>query len=317
MSREARAGLLVAVSILVLFAGFYFLKGADILSRQYEYHAFYDNVQGLQPSAPVQIRGLEVGKVKMIRLNKNQLHGKIEVIFGINRSTRLPVGTVAKLASLDLLGNKAIALDLGTSSELLDDDATVPAMNEAGLVDKLSAEATPLIHDVRKVVNSIDSVLNSVNMIFSPKTRDDLQKSVAALHNSLDNLSSLSKSLESQRQVLNHVIQNADKITTQLANSNLDGTLNNFNKASEKIANAPIDQTLKHLDEMSLSLNEIVSKINNNEGSLGMLVHDKELYENLNKTLAELSKLTADLKAHPSRYINLTIFGRKAQPASN
>lgn len=317
MSREARAGLLVAVSLLVLFAGFYFLKGADLLSMQNEYHAFYDNVSGLQSSASVQIRGLEVGKVKEIKLNKNQMHGKIEVVFGINRKTRLPVGTVAKLTSLDLLGSKGIALDLGTSTDVIENDATIPSTVEGGLVDKLSVEVTPLLQDVRKVVNSVDSVLNSVNQIFSPQARHDLQASVSSLHETMDNFSTLSGSLEAQRQGLSRIIQNADRITTQLANANIDGTLTNLNKASEKLSNAPIDETLRHLDEMAASLNDILRKINSNEGSLGLLVHDKELYNNLTKTLDELSKLSADLKAHPSRYVNLTIFGRKAQAASN
>lgn len=317
MSREARIGLLVAVSILILFAGLYYLKGERIFQREYEYHALYDNVSGLQPSASVQIRGLEVGKVMEINLNRKQLNSKIDVVFAINHKTRLPVGTVARLASLDLLGSKGVILDLGTSSDLIADGGTLPSTVEGGILDKLSVEATPLLQDLRKVVNSVDSVLNSVNQIFSPKAREDLQQSVASLHQTMDHFSSLSGSLDAQRETLNRVIKNADRITSDIANAKLDETMHNLNTASDKIANAPIDQTIKNLDEMTAGLNEIAKKINNNKGSMGMLVNDKELYKNLTRTLSELEKLTADLKAHPSRYINLTIFGRKAQPASN
>src|SRR6187402_283294 len=182
MSKEARIGLLVGTSILVFFAGFYFLKGSNIFSREYEYHAFYENVQGLQPSAAVQIHGLQVGKVTEINLNRSQLNSKIEVVIAISKKTRLPVGTVAKLTSLDLLGTKGITLDLGTSADLVEDEAQLPAAVEGGIVDKISVEVTPLLQDVRKVVNSIDSVLNSVNQIFSPQARSDLQQSIASLH---------------------------------------------------------------------------------------------------------------------------------------
>ena len=313
MSKEARIGLLVAISVLVFFAGFYFLKGSNIFSRQYEYHAFYENVQGLQPSAAVQIHGLQVGKVTEINLNRAQLNSKIDVVISISKKTRLPVGTVAKLTSLDLLGTKGISLDLGTSADFVEDEAQLPSSIEGGIVDKISMEVTPLLQDVRKVVNSIDSVLNSVNQIFSPQARADLQQSVASLHRTMDNFSGLSGRLNAQSETMARVIQNADKITTSLANSNLDQTMANLRTTSEKLSKSPIDEAVRNIDQVAGSLNEIVRKVNQNEGSLGLLVNDKNLYNNLTTTLGELTKLSADLKAHPSKYVNLTIFGRKAK----
>jgi phospholipid/cholesterol/gamma-HCH transport system substrate-binding protein len=313
MSKEARIGLLVAISILVFFAGFYFLKGSNILSREYEYHAFYENVQGLQPSAAVQIHGLQVGKVEAIRLDRSHLNSKIEVVLSINRKTRLPLGTVAKLTSLDLLGTKGITLDLANSSEYVEDDGLLPSAVEGGIVDKISVEVTPLLQDVRKVVNSIDSVLNSVNQIFSPQARADLQQSIAALHRSMDDFSGVAAKLNGQSAAMARVVQNADKITTSIANGDLDQTMANLRTTSEKLANSPVDNAVHNIDQAAASLSEVMHKINNNEGSLGLLVNDKNLYNNLNGTLAELTKLSADLKSHPSRYINLTIFGRRAK----
>jgi phospholipid/cholesterol/gamma-HCH transport system substrate-binding protein len=318
MSKEARIGLMVAISILVFFAGFYFLKGSNIFSREYEYHAYYDNVQGLQPSAAVQIHGLQVGKVTDIILNRSQLGSPIEVVIAISKKTRLPRGTVAKLTSLDLLGSKGITLDLGTSGELVEDDEKLPSAIEGGIVDKISVEVSPLLRDVRKVVNNIDSVLTSVNDIFSVQARTDLQQSIAALHVAMDNFGSVSMKLNRQGDALAHAIGNADRITSNLANNNenIDKTLGNLKLTTDKLAQAPINEAVKNIDAMASNLNEVSRKINNNEGSLGLLVNDKELYNNLNGTLAELSKLSADLKAHPSRYINLTIFGRKVKPES-
>jgi phospholipid/cholesterol/gamma-HCH transport system substrate-binding protein len=133
----------------------------------------------------------------------------------------------------------------------------------------------------------------------------------------MDNFSSLTASMREERETLRSVIRNANKITTELTNSRLTETFTNLNTMSEKLAQAPINETITNLDQMSLHLNEIAQKINTNQGSLGMLVHDKDLYNNLTKTLEELARLTEDLKKHPSRYVNLTIFGRKAQPAAN
>jgi phospholipid/cholesterol/gamma-HCH transport system substrate-binding protein len=315
MSKEARIGLLVAISILVFFAGFYFLKGSNILSGEYEYHAYYENVQGLQLSAAVQIQGLQVGKVSKIILNRAQPGSPIEVVIAVGKRIRLPRGTVAKLTSLDLLGTKGIMLELGTSSEMVEDDEKLPSAIEGGLVDKISVEVSPLLHDVRKVVNSIDSVLLSVNDIFNAQARADLQMSIASLRTTMDNFNVVSTRLNTQSTALAHVIQNADRITTNLSNNNdnIDRTLKNLRTTTDNLSQAPIKEAISNVDQTAAGLKSIMRKINENEGSLGLLVNDKNLYTNLTKTLDELSKLSADLKAHPNRYINLTIFGRKAR----
>ena len=176
-------------------------------------------------------------------------------------------------------------------------------------------EVTPLLQDVRKVVNSLDSVLNSVNQIFSAQARNDLQQSIASLHVTMDNFNGLSGKLNGQSTALTHVIQNADKITTSLANNNenIDQTLKNLRTTTDKLARSPIDNMVKQVEGAASNLNDVIRKINNNEGTLGLMVNDKNLYNNLTNTLAELTKLSTDLKSHPNRYINLTIFGRKAK----
>lgn len=315
MSKEMRIGLLVAAAVLIFFAGFYFLKGSSIFSPEYEYRAYYDNVQGLQPSASVQIKGLQVGKVSRIVLNRDDLDKPIEVVISISKKTRLPRGTVAKLTSIDLLGTKGITLELGNSGELVEDDEKLPSSVEGGIVDKISVEVTPLLQDVRKVVNSIDSVLMSVNDIFNAQARADLQMSIAALHTTMDNFSVISNRLNGKSEALAHVIENADKITSNLArnNDNIDRTLSNLRSTTDKLAAAPLREAIENVDGVAANLKAIAQKINNNEGSLGQLVNDKLLYQNLCRTVDDLGKLSADLKAHPSRYINITIFGRKAR----
>ncbi len=311
-SKEARIGLMVAVSVLVLFAGFYFLKGSNIFSSEYNYYAYYDNVSGLQPSAAVQLKGLQIGKVAAIQLNGKE---KVKVTIAINKKTRLPSGTLANLTSLDLLGTKGISLDLGNGNEMLEDDATLPSAVEGGLVDKLSVEITPLLQDVRIVVNHVDSVLLAVNQIFSQQTREDLQKSIAALHVSMDHFSSLSGTLDHQSATIAKVIGNADKITTNLANNNnnIDQILKNLHTTTDNLSKARIQETIAKLDKMADELGQVSKKLNDGQGTLGMAINDKAMYNEINTTLKSLSELAADLKSHPTRYINLTVFGRKAK----
>lgn len=310
-SKEARIGLMVAMSVLVLFAGFYFLRGSNIFSTEYKYYAYYDNVSGLQPSAAVQMKGLGVGKVSAIQLNGGN---KVKVTIAIEKKTRIPKGTVAKLASLDLLGTKGIVLDLGTNTDMVENGETLPAAVEGGIVDKISSEVTPLLQDVRKVVNNVDSVLTSVNMIFSQQARDDLQKTISALHVAMDHFSSLSNTLDKQSTALGHVIQNADKITTNLSNNNenINKTLSNLKTTTDNLASAPIKETIAKLQSASDELSSVMKKMNDGQGTIGMAMNDKKLYEDLRTTLKGFNDLVTDLKAHPSRYINITVFGRKA-----
>jgi len=312
ISKEVRIGLMVAVSILVLFAGFYFLRGSNVFSSEHTYYVYYDNVAGLQPSAAVQLKGLQIGKVSNIELNGGN---RVKVSLAIGNKIDLPKGTVAKLTSLDLLGTKGISLDMGTSTEIVKDKETLQDAVEGGIVDKISVEVTPLLTDVRKVVNNVDSVLTSVNMIFSQQARDDLQKSIAALHVAMDHFSGVSATLDRQSESVTRVIQNADKITTNLANNNesIDHTLKNLRTTTDNLSQARIQETVAKLEGMADELNTVMKKVNNGEGSLGMALNDKSLYTDITTTMKSLNDLVTDLKAHPSRYINVTVFGRKAK----
>lgn len=312
MSKEARIGLLLVTAVLVFFAGFYFLKGSNVFSSEREYLCYYDNVQGLLSSSPVQIKGLQVGKVSGIELNGG---GRVKVIITVNKKYKLPKGTVASLFSADLLGTKAIRLDLGSGTETVQDEEELPTASEGGMLDNLSGEISPMLQDVRKVVLSLDSLLNGVNAMLNEDTRRRLGNSVASLDQTMANFASLSGKINSQSEDLTKIIRNANTITTNIANNNQNITdiLDNANAATRQLKNAPIEQALKDLQKASNELQDVMGKINRGEGSAGQLVNDKQLYNNLTSTLDNLSQLAGDLKAHPSRYINVTIFGRKAK----
>lgn len=312
-SKEARIGLLVASAILILFSGFYFLKGANIFSGENEFFAYYDNVQGLQASSPVQIKGLNVGRVSAIELNGG---GKVKVTIAINKKTDVPKGTIAMLASTDLLGTKAISLNLGKSSQLVPDESVLPSDVEGGIIDAISAEITPLLIDLRHVVGTFDTVMIGINGVLDPVARANLQASIANLNTTTSNFSQLSSRLNAESGQLTGVIRNANTITSNLANNNerIDRIIRNAELTTNQLSEAQIDQTISQFKTAANELQAVVAKVNSNEGSLGLLVNDKGLYNSLNASLGTLNSLMADVEAHPARYINVSIFGRKRQP---
>jgi phospholipid/cholesterol/gamma-HCH transport system substrate-binding protein len=311
-SKEARIGLLVASAILIFFAGFYFLKGANIFSGENEYYVYYENVQGLQPSSPVQIKGMTVGRVSEIVLNGG---GKVKVTIAVNKKTTVPQGTIAKLTSVDLLGTKAISLEPGSSTKPAEDESTLAGEIEGGIIDALSVEITPLLRDMRHAVGTLDSVLVSVNGVLDLQSKQNLKSAIANLDATMSNFSQLSSRLNAESGQLQGVIRNANSITANLASNNerITRIIDNAATVTDQLSSAQIDKTMKEFQTAATNLTTVLNKVNSKDGSLGLLVNDPDMYNNLNASMTTLNALMADIQAHPTRYINLTIFGRKKQ----
>ncbi|MBA3828524.1 MAG: MCE family protein [Taibaiella sp.] len=311
LSKEARIGLLVGISVAVLFVGFYFLKGLNVFSGENEYYCFYEDVQGLQSSASIQIRGVSVGRVSGTKLIDNK---GVRVTLSISKDVLLPKGTVANLASADFItGAKVIELTLGNSSQILENRSTLPAIAAHGIVDNLSAQLNPLLIDIRGMVRRLDTTLMSVNSVLDDQGQQNLSKSIASLRVATDNIAILSQKLNGETGTIDKIVGNVNKVTTNIAanNENITRFISNATEASEKLNKAPIKQSFEELEETMKQLQAVVGKINSNQGTLGLLVNDKELYNNLNTSLASLNNLIVDVKSHPTHYINVTIFGKK------
>lgn len=310
ITKEVKIGTLVAISLLVFFAGFYFLKGSSLFSGEREFYAYYDNVQGLSSSAAVQVKGLGVGRVAKIELVDT---GKVRVTITVKKDVEVPLGTTAELASADLLGTKIVRLNLGTGTQMMESGSTLQASVEGGIIDNLSVEISPLITDLRHVITTLDTVLIGVSGVLNEQTATSLSNTVTSLDMTMKNFSDLSAKLNKESEQMASIIRNANSISTNLANNNqsIENIIKNAEKTTNNLSAAPIQETMRELESASQQLNGILQKINNNEGSLGMVVNDKQLYTNLTSTMKALEALMADINARPWRYINVTIFGRK------
>jgi phospholipid/cholesterol/gamma-HCH transport system substrate-binding protein len=310
ISKEVRIGLLAAVSMVVFFIGFYFLKGVDIFSNDYAYYCYYTNVDGLQTSANVQIKGLNVGHVSDMSL----IPGKgVKVTIMVSKKVKLPQGTVANLQSLDLLGSKAIRLELGPGPADLLPHAELETLKEGSTLDNVSAELTPRLQQIKGTISSFDTTLNSVNAIVDEQNRRVLAAALISIKTTADNLATLSDALARESGDMGGAIHNINSITGNLAKSNdtIRAILNNASNLTRQLSNAPIQQTITSLQKTSNELHDVLSKVNNGNGSLGKLVNDPTLYKNLTHSLHTLDSLMADINAHPHRYINVNIIGGK------
>lgn len=315
INNETKIGILVTAAIIMFILGFNFLRGKGFFSTDKEYHSFYENIQGLQVSAEVMMQGYAIGKVSDIALQADR---KIKVTFLLHKEIKVPEGATVQLETKDFVsGTKFINLTLpeniNENTKYLPEYSLVPSTMSSGLLDNISDQVSPLMSVVRNAVSSLDSILHSINTIINDDAREHLNNSFAALDKSMKELSELSAVLNKQSSNLTSVIQNANSITGNLASSNehISNTLGNLSDFSNQLKNTPLDQTLKELNGAVTNINGIVSKINSNEGSLGLIMSDPVLYHNLTGTLGALDTLLTDLKERPSRYINVSVFGRK------
>lgn len=309
ISKEAKTGLMVSVSVIVIILGTYFLKGFNLFSSDRTYNCYFENVQGLTPSAAVQIRGTVVGNVSEIQLQGKE---KVKVVIAVDKKIKLPQGTTAALISPDLMGGKVLRLDLGNGTTMLEKDAVIPAVVELGPLDKVTAQLDPVLTSAGNVMLRLDSIMLSIQSIFNDDTRANLQQSVASMESTMKNFASLSASLNNESAQLAGIIRNANSITANVANNskNIDAVMNNLRVTTDKISKAELD---KMVNKLQLTLDEtqvLMGKINRGEGTLGLMANDKQLYNNLSTSMSSLDRLLDDLKKHPSRYINIRLFGR-------
>jgi phospholipid/cholesterol/gamma-HCH transport system substrate-binding protein len=315
ISNETKIGAFTVIVLTALILGYSFLKGNDVFSSENKYYAIYNSVDGLSVSKPVLVNGFPIGRVSNMTLMAD---GRTLVEFKVQSKYTIRKNTVAQLASTDLLGSKAIVFQLGTSKEEAPDGSTLPAYVQGGLTESLQ----PVQKKAELIIGKMDSILTAVNSIMNPKFQKNVDRSFTSIANSLQALEGTTQKVDAlvgkQSVHIDHIMSNVDDITTNLKTSNkyLTGTLSNFNKVSDDIAKSNLKQTLDNAGKAMADLQATIAKMNSTDGSLGLLLNDKTVYNNLSNSTNSLNELLKDLKANPKRYVHFSVFGGKDKAAA-
>ena len=294
-TKEIKIGLVAVLGIVVLFVGLQFLKGLSVFSSDNTMYVAFTDATGLAVSSPVYANGYRVGVVKALDYDYDP-HGKIVAEVGLNKEMRVPVGSRAELAS-DLLGNIKINLVLADDPlHMIAVGDTISGGMEVGIMSKVG-EIMPLILDIAP---KLDSIMTSLNTLLADP----------ALRNTLHNVEGMTGNLNATSQELKLLSASLNReVPTTLTKVNgvLDNTqqlTHNLSQIDVEAMNAKVNQTLANVEQMT-------QRLNSNEGTLGLLMRDKSLYNNLNATAASADSRLTDLKAHPKRYVHFSIFGKK------
>lgn len=304
ISREIKTAILVISSILLFIWGYSFLKGRDLFNSYKTFYAVYDEVEGLAPSAPVTINGLAVGKVTSITLHND---GKLLVEIQVKTDFPISKTTIATIYEPGLLGGKSIALipDFKNPAEAIDGQQLSTNV-KPGMLSNIGDKLSPLQTKVEKTVVTADSLLMALNNVFDRNTQDNLRKSIAELSVTMKEFSEAAKGVNGL------IADNKTKFDGTF--TNLNKATANFSKLSDSLNNANIGVAMKKLDKALTNVDKIVNDVQSGKGTLGKLLKDDGMYDNLEGASLEMKQLVKDLKENPKRYVHFSVFGKKPKP---
>jgi len=314
ISNETKVGALTSIAIVFLILGFNFLKGKSLFKHGTFIYARFADAKGLQPSYQVMANGYQIGSVYEISADKS-LSGII-VTIKLNNNYDIPVNSLASIDAGLGLNSPVIKIDLGDKRDkLLQSGDTVLTITDKGMFGDIQAKIGPLSDRITSAAASLDSLLKNFNQTLDAATRTNLQAAMAninkisssmvlsagSLQKMMDEQGSLAQSLDNMKTFTNNLNANNDKINT---------TIGNLQKTTDNLAAADLKGTVANLKS---SIDKLNNAIDSKDGSLGLLLNDKQFYNNLVNTSRSANILLDDLRVNPKRYVNLSfsLFGGK------
>jgi len=308
LSREIKTAILIIGCIIIFIFGFNYLKGTSLLSNEKTIHALYDEVEGLVVGANVTIRGLNVGKVKIIDFNDD--FAKIKVTFSIRDDLNFSNKSVAQLYEAGLIGGKAIAIiPKYDSSNIIKNGDILFSEIKPGLTELVNQQIAPLQDKIEGLLTSADSLFAGISNVMNYETQNNLKMTLEGLASTIENVNILSSNIND--------ILNANEKELKSTINNLSKISGNLNKITDSLKQVPLSSTVKNFEDTSLHLKEIIERLNSGEGSAGMILNDNKLYDNLVNSSEALEALLSDLKSNPKKYVHFSIFGRKEKNNDN
>ena len=308
ITKEIKTAILVLSGILLFIFIFNYLKGENLLNNSRKITAIYDNVEGLVTSAAVTINGHNIGKVQDITFTEDG-SGKLEVLMLIDSNFKFSKNSTAELYESGLIGGKAIAIvPANDGAENASSGDVLRSEIKPGLTDLVNQRLTPLQQKIEKVMASTDVLLANINSIFDEKTKSNIRGSFSQLEQTI-------ASFESTSNALNALLQdNKTSITTTL--DNFSDISENLSEVSSNLAESDLKQTINGLQSTILNFDQLLKNIEKGEGSIGKLMQDEGLYNNLEGALSQMEALLEDMKLNPKRYVHFSLFGKKPKPYS-
>ena len=308
-SKEIKTAILVLSGILLFIFIFNYLKGENLLNTSRKITAVYSNVEGLAPSSVVTINGHKVGKVQDISFTQDG-SGMLLVSMLIDSDFKFSKNSSAQLYESGLIGGKAIAIiPANDGGENAVSGDVLKSEIKPGLTELVNQRLTPLQEKIESVILSADTLLNNINSIFDEETNSSIKGSIYQLEKTISSFEKTSNALQ------NLLSDNEESVTNTLGNFST--ISEDLSEVSASLSEANLAETIVGLQSAITNFDTLLSNIEQGEGSVGKLMNDEGLYDNLEGALGQLEALLEDMKLNPKRYVHFSLFGKKNKPYSS
>lgn len=300
MKKEVKIGMFAVAMILCAWGGIRFLSGVDIFSRNVDYYAVYDQVNGVQGASPVMMRGVKVGTVSEILFDPAR-SSQVVLRLTVRRQYPIPSDSEAKIVSSSLMGSKAIEIVLGESSVRLEKGDTIRSGYSRDMMDTALTELDFFKEKISRLTEELSRTLTGISTLVESNS-SNIGELTAHLNSIAGNLDEV---LSAEKSGLRSAVAGISEFSQTLGQNagRVDTLMGNLTRFSDNLAEADLKAAVGRL-------NDILDRIDSGEGTVGKLMNDAELYENLQQASENLSVLLADLKENPKRYVHFSLFGR-------
>ena len=306
MSRELKTGIVAILIIVLIIWGYNFMKNQKVFDNSRTLYAEYHNVQGLVKSSPVTINGLIVGKVSKISFHPSK-EGVLVVNINFTNNFEFSINSVAEIYSPDFISGKSLKIRMAyDDAPIAKDGDTLIGKFDSGILGTINEQIAPLQNKVESFIVNTDTVMHNLNSVLDIENQKNLKLSLKHMSATLANFEKFSKNADKI------LAANNNKIDSILNNANV--AMNSFAQMMDSLEKADLGATVKRLQVTLDGFNKLLDGIEQGNGSIGKLMNDDQLYINLEKASKELAELLKDLKLHPKRYVNVSVFGKKEKP---
>lgn len=301
ISKEVRTAILAIIALVILIGGYNYLKGKNLLDKNRNFYALYDNVEGLTPGANVTINGLTVGKVLSIKFADKR--GKLRVHFDVSNDFEFSNESIARVYGIGFISGKNLAIIPKYGGVPAKDGDILPSEIDNGIMELVTDRLEPLQAVIESAINDADSLVKSFNKILDLDTQRNLKESIA-------NFAVISRELKTTTSSMNGLLaDNGKKLTGTI--SNFEEISTNFAKISDSLSQVEVGKMVSNIEKLTSDFQVIANNLKSGQGTAGKLLQDDQVYVNLERTTKQMELLLQDMRLNPKRYVHFSLFGKK------
>jgi len=317
-SKYVKLGLLIVVTLAILFWGLNYLKGNDVFKRSSYYFVVYERIDGLLEANKVTMNGYQIGQVKDISFAPNKT-GNLIVTLMINSDFKIPVNSLAQIVSSDIMGTRSIRMILSNENTFYQSNDTIAGAIESDLKEQVSLQVLPIKNKAEQLLSTIDSAITVLTVIFNEDARENLSESFEKINRTIENAQMITSDLQqivsSEKGNIQKILINIEDITSFLSSNTaeLEKTIKNLSSFSDTLSQISVSPIITNIAEASNQILSLLEKINSTENSAGLLLNDDQLYLSITALSENLGFLIKDIQTNPKRYVQFSAvdFGKE------